>query len=99
MWIVFVLFVKIVIAYGFAIEKKELGNKIDITEANFTVGEDITLNCIASDPLDTCKWVHKNIKDVVVMCLGTRELNFKILGKSQAKAQLEFLLVQQSIFF
>ena len=77
MWIVFVLFVKIVITYGFAIERTELVNKIDITEANYTVGEEITLACIASDPLDICKWVHKNIKDVVVMCSGTRVSNFK----------------------
>lgn len=74
MWIAFVIFVKILgITYGFAIQKTELGDKPDITEGNFTVGEEITLGCTATDLLDSCKWVHKNsIEDEVllVMCLG-----------------------------
>ena len=73
MWIAFVIFVKILgITYGFAIQKTELGDKPDITEGNFTVGEEITLGCTATDLLDSCKWVHKNsIEDEVllVMCL------------------------------
>ena len=89
MWIIFVLFVKIGITYGFVIDKTELGDKIDITEANFTVGEDITLSCTASDPLDICKWVHKNLENEVVMCSGTRVLGFR-------KSELVFM---QRIFF
>ena len=92
MWIAFVFFVKIGITYGFAIEKKELGDKIDITEANFTVGESITLGCTASVPLDTCKWVHKknSIKhEVLVMCSGS--FGFSNSDKKSRKSNLDFM--------